>query len=192
MLDRMLEIANENYTKAYTSLCEPIVIDTSEKGGGLVNTTAIVKNGRVNSSYDDKKITTPSQINRGDLIVYKGVYYIVLSEINSKRYGIYYQAVIRKLTFDITIRFDVSTSTNITYFTQKGFITSRIVDEVTQTITVDQKKIKITLAQTPNTDKLTAVGGIDANYKLMGNRWDVEGVDKTLPGLAIVYCSLQY
>lgn len=192
MLERMLEIANENYTKAYTSLCEPIVIDTSEKGGGLVNTTAIVKNGKVNSNYDDKKITTPSQINRGDLIVYKGVYYIVLSEINSKRYGIYYQAVIRKLTFDITFRFDVSTSTNKTYFTQKGFITSRIVDEVTQTVTVDQKKIKITLAQTPNTDKLTAVGGIDTNYKLMGNRWDVEGVDKTLPGLAIVYCSLQY
>jgi len=69
---------------------------------------AIITNTKLESNYDDRKVSTLEQLECGDLIEYNNKSYMVISEVNDKRYG-HYKGIMRHLphqiTFNVNCRF---------------------------------------------------------------------------------------
>jgi len=65
-------------------------------------TRVVITNTNLNSGYDDKKITSLSPIHRGDIVVYEGNKYMLISEINTERYN-KYKGIIRRLPQTIIV-----------------------------------------------------------------------------------------
>ncbi|MBA9088039.1 hypothetical protein FHR92_004533 [Fontibacillus solani] len=63
-------------------------------------TKAIITNTSLNTEYDDRKISSLEPLNRGDMIEYNGNRYMLISEVNDKRYS-HYKGIMRHLTHEI-------------------------------------------------------------------------------------------
>lgn len=67
-----------------------------------ISTRALVTNTNLEQNYDDKKISSLSPLNRGDIIVYEDNKYMLISEINGQRYN-KFKGIMRKLPHYITV-----------------------------------------------------------------------------------------
>ncbi|MEK3877153.1 Ig-like domain-containing protein [Paenibacillus sp. FSL M7-0420] len=65
-------------------------------------TRVVITNTNLEQNYDDKKITSLTPIHRGDIVVYEGNKYMLISEINSERYN-KYKGIIRRLPQTIIV-----------------------------------------------------------------------------------------
>ena len=88
----VLRMVQERFDNAIKRYGEKVIIDGEEYD-------AVIRHTPVWNTldYDDKKIITAADITRGTIINYKGKDYIVISEVNDKRYDIYYEAIMRRV-----------------------------------------------------------------------------------------------
>ena len=88
----VLRMIQERFDNAIKRYGEKVIIDGVEYD-------AVIRHKPVGDilDYDDKRITTAADITRGTIINYKGKDYIVISEVNDKRYDIYYEAIMRRV-----------------------------------------------------------------------------------------------
>lgn len=88
----VLKMIQERFDNAIKRYGEKVTIDGTEYD-------AVIRHKPVGDilDYDDKRITTAADITRGTIINYKGKDYVVISEVNDKRYDIYYEAIMRRV-----------------------------------------------------------------------------------------------
>ena len=88
----VLRMVQERFDNAIKRYGEKVIIDGVEYD-------AVIRHKPVGETldYDDKRIITAADITRGTIINYKGKDYVVISEVNDKRYDIYYDAIMRRV-----------------------------------------------------------------------------------------------
>lgn len=160
---------------------------------------AIVNNAKI-GDYEDKYIHTLEPIRHGNLIVYNGENYLIISETVTQRYG-KYKALMRHCNYTIQIQI---TEQRITGYNPWGepiyetivvgeiFIPAIIdkyafkVDDPAP-IRVSDKQIIVTIQNNEtNKNKFT----VNTTFEVMGQTWKVIDVDKTRTGLLILTCEL--
>ena len=60
----------------------------------------IITNTNLEQNYDDRKISSLSQIKRGDLIEYDSSQWMVISEVNNTRYN-KYKGIMRRCNYEV-------------------------------------------------------------------------------------------
>ncbi|GAB7386173.1 hypothetical protein BSNK01_00080 [Bacillaceae bacterium] len=161
--------------------------------GNLVR--ALVTNTDLNRNYDDKKISTLTEIKRGDLIEYDGKKWLIISEVNGKRYN-KYKGIMRRCNYDVTFKTG-ETQTIVGYDpmgrpiyatveehqTFPTIIDSKTFDIQTgQVINMAEGKILVTLQENPESLKIA----LDTRFIKMGNAWKIVGKDRTKKGLIVL------
>jgi len=63
---------------------------------------AIITNTTLNQNFDDRKISTLSPLQRGDIVIFNGIKYMIINAINDKRYN-KYKGIMRRLTHSIIV-----------------------------------------------------------------------------------------
>ncbi|GIQ66709.1 hypothetical protein PACILC2_52770 [Paenibacillus cisolokensis] len=63
---------------------------------------AVITNTTLEANYDDRKLATLSPLKRGDIVLFNGQKYMVISEVNDKRYS-KYKGIMRRLTHTIIV-----------------------------------------------------------------------------------------
>ena len=95
----VLRTVQERFDKAIKRYGEKVIID-SEEYDAVIRHTPVWNT----LDYDDKKIITAADITRGTIINYKGKDYVVISEVNDKRYDIYYEAIMRRVPIVLDVQ----------------------------------------------------------------------------------------
>ena len=142
-----------------------------------IDSKAIINN--VGNETDDKKIITKSELKRGYYVNYNDLYFLVLDEINDKRYNTYNKATIRSCNFNI--KFIINDKLYLfpsivdgdKFFIQDNNIMPMSADAITVTLPVTSitKQIKVQ----------------DCFLK-WGQKWEVQGINQTKNGLIILNC----
>lgn len=131
------------------------------------------------SSHDDKNISTLENIKQGDRIEYNDLYWLIVSEVNGKRYG-KYKGVMRACNH--IIGFNINDNPVcipvIAYGSAIG-ITSN------QYLTVPQDEIILTMQDNDITRQIK----INDRLAKWNKAYEVIGIDSTEPGLLHLHCS---
>lgn len=142
-------------------------------------TKAIIQNTKQERIYDDKRIITNSKISRGDYVEYNELFFIVLPEINCKKYGSYYKSIIRRCNFDI--KFIINNQLYLFYAFVEG---NKFSIEQEDVFSLSADNITVTL---PYTEITRQIKKKDCFIK-WGQKWNIEGIDYTKDGLVILHC----
>lgn len=142
---------------------------------------AIINNSSMERTFDDKKIITNTELGRGNYIEYNNLFFILLNEVNDKRYLSYYKGIMRRCNFDI--KFIVQDKLYIFPSIIEGdkfFISeSKIID-------ISADTLSVTLPSTTTTKQLSK---LDCFIKF-GEKWEIQGVDYTSDGLIVLHCKI--
>ncbi|ABO48919.1 Ig domain protein, group 2 domain protein [Desulforamulus reducens MI-1] len=142
-----------------------------------IATRALISNLKVKSDYDDKYISTLTELSQGDRIEYNGLYWLIVSEVNGKRYE-KYKGVMRACNFDIKFNF----AGNIKTF--PAIVESKVFDiETGQYMTLPVGKILMTIQDNSDTKNII----LNQRIIKMDSAWKVIGIDKTKNGLVILH-----
>ena len=143
---------------------------------------AIVSNIDRADNYDDKRIITHEQISRGDYINYADKYFLVVDNVNDKRYNTYYKATMRLCNHDFKIiignklyLFYACIDGNKFALTDIG-----VIDRSADNITVTMPATSITRQIIPQ-----------MAFIKWGSRWEVQGIDHTQAGLVTLHCTVK-
>lgn len=183
----VLRMTQERFDNAIKRYGEKVIIDEVEYD-------AVIRHKPVGFStldYDDKKIITAADITRGTIINYKGKDYVVISEVNDKRYDIYYEAIMRRVPIVLDVELWDSTSSG--GYTETG-ITIQVPCFVSTMSTTEEgkyawdfQKIIVIVPDRPefNTPDLGKVV-----FPLFNTEWKckVEYMDTSKPGLNFWHC----
>lgn len=142
-------------------------------------TKAMIQNTKQERIYDDKRIITNSKISRGDYVEYNELFFIVLPEINCKKYGSYYKSIIRRCNFDI--KFIINNQLYLFYAFVEG---NKFSIEQEDVFSLSADNITVTL---PYTEITRQIKKKDCFIK-WGQKWNIEGIDYTKDGLVILHC----
>ncbi|MEK6990483.1 Ig-like domain-containing protein [Paenibacillus sp. FSL K6-1566] len=140
----------------------------------------LVTNKSLNENYDDRKITSMSPFNRGDIVVYNGKKYLIVSEINDKRYN-KYKAIIRHLPHRIIVNSESRFYTLDCYIntTDLGLTSGKVLTLADGEITVNCSNYS-----------LDSGLKLDARFLLNGRAWKVTGIDDySKPGTVALTCT---
>lgn len=141
----------------------------------------IINNASMERTYDDKKIITHEELKRGMYINYNDLNFILLNEVNDKRYLTYYKGVMRNCNFDL--KFIIQDKLYLFH----SFIESdKFALNSSQLITLSADTITVTLPSTPITEQI----GLDMRFISMGRPWKINGLDKTKVGLINLICKI--
>lgn len=164
-----------------------------------VNGRVLITNTNLNVNFDDKKITTTTEIKRGDLITYNNSKWLIVSEVNGQRYS-KYKGIMRKCNFLLHIQtgtqnVDTGQKDDLgrpIYTTTPVFIDSdAIADNVVLSYTTGGSmnilKGDITIAVQDNVN--TRKYAINQTFSLMGINWKITGINKVNVGLIDLECS---
>lgn len=144
-----------------------------------VPTTAIIGSMSDNIEYDDKKIITKTSISRGSEIEYDNYKYIILSEINGKRFDTYYKGIMRRYNYNIKFNF------NGTVKEFPAIIETKMLDiETGQYLSLPVGKILVTMQDNAETQPIK----IQDKFIKMNSAWEIKGIDKSKVGLIILHC----
>lgn len=183
----VLKMIQERFDNAIKRYGEKVIIDGVEYD-------AVIRHKPVGETldYDDKKIITAADITRGTIINYKGKDYVVISEVNDKRYDIYYEAIMRRvpIVLDVELWDWKSDSSGYTYKdTIQGvpcFVSTMSTTEEGK-YAWDFQKIIVIVPDRPefNTPQLGKVV-----FRLFNTEWKckVEYMDTSKPGLNFWHC----
>lgn len=142
---------------------------------------AIVNNASMERTFDDKKIITHEELKRGYYINYNDLYFLLLNEVNDKRYLSYYKGVMRRCNFDIKcIVADKLYQFPSIIEGDKFFITDNNL------LPLSADTLMVTLPLTEVTKQLQK---LDAFIKL-GQKWEIQGIDYSKDGLVILHCKV--
>lgn len=180
----VLKTIQERFDNAIKRYGEKVTI-------GGVEYDAVVRHKPVGNAldFDDKKITTAADITRGTIINYKGKDYVVISEVNDKRYDIYYEAIMRRFPKVLDVQLWNKTGTG---YTQIGTIQVPCIVSTMSTTEEgkyawDFQKIIVIVPDRPefNTPQLGKVV-----FTLFNTEWKckVAYMDTSRPGLNFWHC----
>lgn len=143
--------------------------------------SAIVNNSSLERTFDDKKIITTAELKRGNYVEYNNLYFLILNEINDKRYNTYFKAIMRVCNYDV--KFVIAGKLYLFYSIVESdkfnINESQLINTLADTIT-------ITVPATKITSKIK-VG--DRIIKF-GKAWEIQGVDYTKKGLINLHCKV--
>lgn len=142
---------------------------------------AIINNTKQELNFDDKKIITDSDLARGDYVGYNNLNFLVMNEINDKRYKSYNKATMRNCSYDIKpIIGGYLFKFPAVFESDTSVVTIAYYDHIATSI----NKLIVTLPYT------TVTSQIDLNDRFisMGEGWEVENVDLTKNGLVTLTC----
>lgn len=181
----VLKMIQERFDNAIKRYGEKVIIDSEEYD-------AVIRHMPVGNTldYDDKKITTAADITRGTIINYKGKDYVVISEVNDKRYDIYYEAIMRRvpIVLDVQLWNDTSTTsyTLIDTIQVPCFVSTMSTTEEGK-YAWDFQKIIVIVPDRPefNNSQLNRV-----IFRLFNTNWQCKAVymDTSKPGLNFWHC----
>lgn len=142
-------------------------------------TRVLITNTNLEQNYDDKKISSLSPFNRGDIIVYNGKKYLIISEVNEKRYN-KYKGIMRHLPHSITI------NSQCRFYALDCYInTSNLGVTDGRVLSIPDGEITV-ISTIINSDSDLK---IDARFLLYGQAFKVTGIDRhSKPGLLILIC----
>jgi hypothetical protein len=146
-----------------------------------LETRALITNKKVNPNFDDKYITTTTKINKGDRIKYNDLYWLIVSEVNNKRYD-KYKGVIRACNHIIGFKIDNKPVCIpvIAYGSTIGIKTNNFFN-------VPENKIILSMQKNEITSKIK----INDNFVIWNKKYIVEGIDYTEKGLIFLHCDQQ-
>jgi len=141
---------------------------------------ALITNTNVEQYYDDKYISTLTSIKRGDIVDYDNQNWLIVSEVNGKRFN-KYKGIMRVLEYDVNFNFSGDIKTFPTSIDSKTFDI-----EQGKYISLPDGKILVTLQENIETLKIE----LDQRFIKMGSAWKVTGINRTHKGLIILSCDL--
>ncbi|WP_435921275.1 Ig-like domain-containing protein [Paenibacillus sp. DYY-L-2] len=142
---------------------------------------ALITNTNLEQIYDDRRITSLSPFNRGDIVVFKGKKYMVISEVNDKRYN-KYKGIMRFLPHTITVNSSCRFYTLNCYINTSnlGVIDGRVLSIPDGEITLICSNYSI--------DHDLEIG---ARFVLNDQAWKVTGIDNySKPGMVHLTCKV--
>ncbi len=140
---------------------------------------AIVNNASMERTFDDKRIITHEELKRGLYVNYNDLWFLVLNEVNDKRYLTYYKGIIRRCNFDLQfIIKDILYKFPSIVEGDKFFISDNGI------MLLSADTVTVTL---PLTDVTQQIKKLDAFIK-WGSKWEVQGMDYTKSGLVVLTC----
>lgn len=147
-----------------------------------VSAKALINNkDNANYDFDDKEIIVKDELQRGQYVNYNNKNWIVISEINDKRYNSYHKGLMRRCNESIKIIADGKLY--LFYSITDG---DKFLIEKEQVFSYSNDAITVTLPSTPITSKIAKQ---DAFIK-WGQKWEVQGIDYTKSGLIILHCKV--
>lgn len=128
---------------------------------------ALITNTNLNDTYDDRKITSLSPFNRGDVVIYGGKKYMIISEVNDQRYN-KYKAIMRSLPIRIIVNSESRFYTLDCYIntTDLGITSGKVLTLADGEITVNCSNYSM--------DSGLKIG---ARFLLNGQAWKITGKD---------------
>ena len=182
----VLKMIQERFDNAIKRYGEKVTIDSEEYD-------AVIRHMPVgnNLDYDDKRIITAADITRGTIINYKGKDYVVISEVNDKRYDIYYEAIMRRVPIVLDVELWNEKSNHAGYDLVGEIQVPCFVSTMSTTeegkYAWDFQKIIVIVPDRPefNTSRLGKVV-----FTLFHTEWKckVEYMDTSKPGLNFWHC----
>jgi len=180
----VLKMVQERFDNAIKRYGEKVIIDGVEYD-------AVIRHKPVGDclDYDDKKITTAADITRGTIINYKGKDYVVISEVNDKRYDIYYEAIMRRvpIVLDVELWNSKYQGYDLVGTTQVPCFVSTMSTTEEGKYAWDFQKIIVIVPDRPefNTPQLGKVV-----FSLFNTKWKckAEYMDTSKPGLNFWHC----
>ena len=182
----VLRMVQERFDNAIKRYGEKVIIDGVEYD-------AVIRHTPVWNTldYDDKKIITAADITRGTIINYKGKDYIVISEVNDKRYDIYYEAIMRRVPIVLDVQLWNEKANHAGYDLKGTIQVPCFVSTMSTTedgkYAWDFQKIIVIVPDRPefNTSQLGKVV-----FRLFNTDWKckVEYMDTSKPGLNFWHC----
>lgn len=141
---------------------------------------AIVNN--VNNEYDDKRIITNEELQRGYYIEYNNLFFLVIDDTLDQRYKTYYKSKMRKCNYDI--KFIINN--NLYQFPaivegERFYINQDKVLDMAADI------ISVTL---PYTDVTKLIEKLQCFIKF-NQKWEIQGIDYSKDGLIILNCKMK-
>lgn len=139
----------------------------------------MITNANLEQNYDDRKITSLSPLNRGDIVLFEGKKYLIISEVNTKRYN-KSKAIMRHLPHHIVINSECRFISLDCYINtgNLGVLDGRVLSIPDGEITVVSTLI--------NNDSDLKIG---ARFLIYGQAFKVTGIDRySKPGLLILTC----
>lgn len=174
------------------SIGETVTIDNVPK-------KCIVQNGNI-GDYEDKYIYTLEPIQRGNLIVYNGKNYLIISDVTEGK--LYRKALMRHCNYTIVVAAeevceivgydpfgDPIYECHATELINIPAIVDKYAFKVDDPapIRVPDKQIIVTMQENEtNKSKFT----VNTTFEIMEQTWKVIDVDKTRTGLLILTCEL--
>lgn len=146
-----------------------------------VDAKAIINNTRQERTHDDKVIITNEKIQRGDYVSYADLNFIVLPEINAKRYNTYYKGIIRRCNYNI--KFIIDDKLYLFYSIIEG---QNFSIEQGQFFNMQGDAITVTLPETPITKQIKR----QQRFIKFGSAWEIQGIDYTQDGLIKLNCKI--
>lgn len=141
---------------------------------------ALITNTNLEQIYDDRRITSLSPFSRGDIVVYSGKRYMIISEVTEKRYT-KYKGIMRNLPHSIIVNSDSRFYTLNCYINTSdlGITTGKVLTLADGEITVNCSNYSI--------DSNLELG---ARFLLNGQPWKVTGIDDfSKPGMVALTCA---
>lgn len=139
---------------------------------------AIINNASLERTYDDKKIICHEELRRGYYVEYNDLFFILLNEVNDKRYNTYYKGIMRNCNYNIKLIIEDKLYLFYSIIESDKFaIDSGIISTFSN-------KIDITIPYTNTTSKITEGMRIIKFNKA----WEVENIDYTRKGLITLMC----
>ncbi|GIP51832.1 Ig-like domain-containing protein [Paenibacillus vini] len=140
---------------------------------------ALITNTNLEQIYDDRRITSLSPFSRGDIVLFNGKKYIVISEVTEKRYT-KYKGIIRFLPHTIIVNSESRFYTLDCYINTSdlGITSGKVLTLADGEITVNCSNYSI--------DSDLKIG---ARFLLNGGAWKCTGVDDfSKPGMVALTC----
>ena len=169
-----------------TSLNDDITYLLEEIGYNVkinnVDASAIINNSSIEKKFDDKKIICHEELKRGMYINYNDLNFILLNEVNDKRYKNYYKGVMRNCNFDLKFILD-----DKLYLFHSFIESDKFALNSSQQITLSADTITVTLPSTTITEQIA----LNMRFVSMGRVWEINGIDKTKLGLISLICKIR-
>lgn len=144
-----------------------------------ISAKAIINNTTQERNFDDKRIITHEELRRGMYIEYNNLWFLVLNEINDKRYDTYYKGIMRRCNEDIKF-----IEGNKLYLFPSIIQGDKFYIQESNIINISADTISVTIPDTEITRQLK----IEDRFIKWGMAWKVEGIDYTKNGLIILHC----
>ncbi|MEK4125893.1 Ig domain-containing protein [Anoxybacillus sp. FSL W8-0382] len=164
-----------------------------------VSKKCIVQNAKI-GDYEEKYIYTLDSIQRGNLIVYNGKNYLIVSDVTQGK--LYKQAKMCHCNYEIVVEGQKVCDEIVSYnvfgepiyecHTTESISVPAIVDKYTfkidnfAPIRLPENQIIVTMQENENKSKFT----VNTKFGVMGHTWKVVDVDITRNGLLILTCEL--